>query len=211
VDPDYSEKIGKDPFLQRPMIKAFLTTIENLGKTRATANHLCKETPKLTPKPMQLPTTKLPDIQNKYTFEMMGIKISFEWGRMLLDESVLKKLSSGETKGSAVSSKNPPHDSNVSLQEILDGHGPLFNQNIIEQTLYNGPLISDIPDDADSTRRYVEFDKYGNFSDLKIALNADGTRFADKGKENFDERRWCWIACPSGREKILAGLSKKKQ
>jgi hypothetical protein len=97
----------------------------------------------------------------------------------------------------------------MSLEEVL-GHGP-SNFQKVDPELFYGPLVTGIPDGDDTTHCYVEFDKYGNFSDFKLSLNREGTRLTDSfSNEKFDERRWSWIACPSGREKILKGLFKKQ-
>ena len=168
VDPKYSQKIGKEPYVHRPLFSIFLSSVTRLMEHRVSEDR-CEDpaNEKISPKPTQLPQTKQPDCPNKHTIELLGIKINFEWGRTVFDQSKLKKLDNGETKGSAVSSKQSPSNSHVSLEEIL-GHGPFVIGNKSEENLFSGPLISEVPDDIDTTRRYVEFDKYGNFSDFKI-------------------------------------------
>lgn len=206
VNPSYLSEIGKPPFEHRPMFSLFLSTFYQLTEHRATKDRCKSETKKITPTQVKLPQLKQPDIPNKYTIDLLGIKIHLEWGRMIFDESKLKKRSEGETKGSGVSSKQQSNQ-HVSLEDVL-GHGPHI-QNDIESLSY-GPLVAKTLDEVDATYSYIEFDKYGNFSDFKLPLNEDGTKFADAfSNEKFDQRRWSWIACPSGREKILKGLFKK--
>ncbi len=211
VQPNITSQIGKPPYIHRVLFSAFLDSWNKLVSHRVTADHCSRSSEEKPATPIQLPRTKKPDCPNKATFNLCVIKVAFEWGRMFFDESKLKKLSSGETKGSAISSNHPPSNAPVSLDAILNGRGPSRNNSgLSEDALFNGPLVTGIPDATDITQRYVEFDKFGNFSDLKIPLNEDGTGFADmQSPERFDQRRWCWIACPSGREKILSGVSKK--
>ena len=210
AQPSNKKLIGKPPYMHRQLFSGFINQWRALVEHRETADG-CRNSSQQKPAiPIQVPQTKQPECPNIATINLSIIKMAFEWGRMLFDESKLKKLTTGETKGSAVSSNRQPSNSPVSLDAILNGRGPsMDNSELKGDVLFNGPLITGIPDAVDITQRYVEFDKFGNFSDFRIPLNEDGTGFADtESPERFDQRRWCWIACPSEREKILAGLLK---
>ena len=211
VQPNNAELIGKKPYEFRQQFSVFLDSYNQLTNHRVSADRCSSPSREKPPTQVQLPQLKQPECPNKIEINLLGIRIAFEWGRMICDESKLKKLKSGETKGSAVSSKKQSSSPPVSLDGILNGHGPSTEiTQKIKDISYDGPLITGISDEPDTTKRYIEFDKYGNLTDLKIPLNKEGTGFADSySVETFDQRRWCWVACASGREKILDGLFKK--
>jgi len=165
--------------------------------------------PKEPEKTMQLPVAKTPDCPySKDISTGGGVKIRFECATIVKDESKLKDLKEGETRGSTVTGKG---SSAINMPPMtITGTGPIFIPDLEEtenSIVDSGPLT---PAADDTTQMYLEYDKYGNLTDIKIPLNKDGTAFANAdSKETGEESRWCWISCASGREKKMKGLFKK--
>ena len=158
-----------------------------------------------------LPSPKTPGCAYEKTLAIInGMAIKVKCGRIIMDETKLKNNKNGETKGSAITSKEQSPAYNP-MGFPMGRWGPSFSHSelndpenfiIEEQPLFTGQ--------EDSAAFYIEYDKYGNLTDFKMKLNKNGNGLAGSDpKRDGLNSRWTWIATSSGREQKLVGLFKK--
>jgi tetratricopeptide (TPR) repeat protein len=213
----YGRLIPESEFTTRRFYFEYLANYDGLVKQlemrdyASKCDQITKEKPPVT---TVMPSQKEPGCPyNKDISLANGGKMTFKCGRIENDETKLKNLKSGETKGSAITSDqhNPIYDQ---VEPLGLPHGPsIFSDkqstDLEKFSTEEAPLVAGIEDD--NTRTYIEYDKFGNLTDFRMKLNEEGTGLAVSNDIKTGlTSRWIWVATSSGREQKLAGLFKKQ-